>query len=217
MTIKTTVLYTAIDERRSWLRRGLQLEWLTICWMSVEAAVAIFSGLRAHSITLLAFGVDSVIELISAFLLIWRLGLELRGAQHFSEHTEELASKIAGGLLYALALYIVSAAFWSFIHRTGQEFSALGLSVAVVAIPAMYWLSRRKLRVAEKIGSRALRADAVEAIACGWLSFVVVIGLAAQTLLRVWWVDGVTSLAIVYFLIREGREAWSGDDCCNDE
>lgn len=87
--------------------------------------------------------------------------------------------------------------------------------VALVAIPVMYWLSRSKLRVAEKIGSRALRADAVEAITCEWLSLVVVVGLAAQFLFHAWWIDGVTSLAIVMFLIREGREAWEGDDCCD--
>ena len=185
--------------------------------MSVEAAVAMFSGLRAHSITLVAFGVDSVIELISAFLLVWRLGLELHGALNFSERTETLASKLAGGLLYTLALYIILSAFGSLLHRTGQAFSASGLFIAIVAIPAMYLLSRSKLRVAARIGSRALRADAVEAIACGWLSFVVVIGLVAQILLRMWWVDGVTSLAIVYFLIREGHEAWSGGDCCKDD
>ena len=79
----------------------------------------------------------------------------------------------------------------------------------------MYVLSRQKLALAEQLGSRALRADAIESITCGWLSFVVVIGLLAQLALGAWWVDSVASLAIVYFLIKEGREAWTGDGCCD--
>ena len=77
----------------------------------------------------------------------------------------------------------------------------------------MRYLARRKLGIAETIGSRALRADAMEAVACGWLSFVVVATLAAQWLFGAWWIDSVGSLAIVYFLVREGREALSGDEC----
>jgi divalent metal cation (Fe/Co/Zn/Cd) transporter len=80
----------------------------------------------------------------------------------------------------------------------------------------MYFLARRKLAIAEQIGSRALRADAIESIACGWLSFVVVLGLATQLALGAWWVDSVAALAIVYFLIKEGREAWGGDECSCD-
>lgn len=85
--------------------------------------------------------------------------------------------------------------------------------MALVAIPAMSYLAHRKIAIAEKIGSRALRADAMEAMTCGWLSFVVVVSLAAQWLFGAWWIDGVGSLAIVYFLVNEGREAWSGHEC----
>jgi divalent metal cation (Fe/Co/Zn/Cd) transporter len=208
-----TAFEVAPEQRQRWILRGLQLEWLTIAWMLVEAAVALISAMRAHSITLLAFGVDSVIELCSAFVLLWRLNLELRLEEKFSEGAEILASKVAGALLYALAAYVVVSALWSLLQRSGQEFSLSGFVVALVAIPTMYWLSRAKLRVAEKLGSPALRADAIEAVACGWLSFVVVIGLVAQLLLRAWWLDAITSVAIVYFLVREGREAWKGDEC----
>jgi divalent metal cation (Fe/Co/Zn/Cd) transporter len=79
----------------------------------------------------------------------------------------------------------------------------------------MRYLARRKIDIAEKIGSRALRADAIEAVTCGWLSFVVVVTLAAQWLVGAWWIDAVGSLAIVWFLVKEGREAWRGE-CCAD-
>ena len=91
-----------------------------------------------------------------------------------------------------------------------------GLVLAAAAIPIMYFLAKRKISLAGKIGSRALRADAVEAITCGWLSVVTVIGLTAQYLIGAWWIDAVTSLGIVWFIIKEGREAWKGEACCDD-
>jgi divalent metal cation (Fe/Co/Zn/Cd) transporter len=183
--------------------------------MVIEAAVAIGAGIAAGSITLLAFGIDSIIELVSAGVLIWRLTVELRHGQAFSENTEHLASRIGGILLFVLAAYLIASATWSLWTGHGEEFSATGLAVALVAIPIMYVLAKRKLAIAEKLGSRALRADAVESITCGWLSFVVVIGLTAQLLIGAWWIDAVTSLGIVWFLIKEGREAWQGE-CCAD-
>jgi divalent metal cation (Fe/Co/Zn/Cd) transporter len=85
----------------------------------------------------------------------------------------------------------------------------------VIAVPTMYFLSRRKLQVADALGSRALRADAVESITCGWLAFVVVAALLVQFITGAWWVDPLASLGIVWFVVREGREAWEGEDCCD--
>jgi divalent metal cation (Fe/Co/Zn/Cd) transporter len=116
-------------------------------------------------------------------------------------------------LLFLLAAYVTVSAMWRLWNGTGEEYSWPGFIVALVAIPAMRYLARRKLDIAEKIGSRALRADAVEAITCGWLSFVVVASLAAQWLTGAWWIDSIGALAIVWFLIKEGREAWSEEDC----
>ena len=201
--------------RATLIRKAFRLEGFTIAWMTVEAAVAIGAGIAAHSLLLLAFGIDSVIELASACVLIWRLSVELRHGQAFSEMAERRASRMAGGLLFALALYVVVAAAVGFGRQRGAEFSTPGMILAVAAIPIMYFLARRKVAIAEQLGSRALRADAVESITCGWLSFVVVLGLAAQLVLGAWWVDPLASLALVYFLIKEGREAWKGDECCD--
>jgi len=201
--------------REALIRDAFLLEWLTIAWMIVEAAVAIGAGIAAHSLLLLAFGIDSVIELASACVLIWRLSVELRHGRTLSEAAEHKAGRIAGALLFALATYVIAGAAYSLTRHQGAEFSIPGIALCIAAIPVMYFLARRKLSVAEQIGSRALRADAVESIACGWLSLIVVIGLAAQLALRAWWVDPLASLAIVYFLIKEGREAWKGDECCH--
>jgi divalent metal cation (Fe/Co/Zn/Cd) transporter len=204
----------AAADRRALIRQAFQLEWLTIGWMTVEAIVAFVAGLTAGSLVLTAFGLDSLIELASASVLIWRLTAELRRGERFSEETERMAGRIAGGLLLALAIYVTVAAAWSFWARTGEAFSWPGFIVALAAIPSMRYLARRKIDVAEKLGSRALRADAMEAVTCGWLSFVVVISLAAQWAVGAWWIDGVASLAIVWLLFKEGREAWAGRECC---
>jgi len=201
-------------DRLPLIRAAFRLEWLTIGWMMIEAAVAIAAGVAAGSLVLTAFGLDSLIELASAAVLMWRLTVELRRGERFSEAAERIASRIGGGLLFLLALYVTVAAVWQLWKGTGETFSWPGFIVALAAIPAMRYLAARKIAIAERIGSRALRADAMEAVTCGWLSFVVVVSLAAQWLFGAWWIDGVGSLAIVWFLVKEGREAWSGDDCC---
>jgi divalent metal cation (Fe/Co/Zn/Cd) transporter len=206
----------AVGDRAALVREAFRLEYLTIGWMVIEAGVAIGSGIAARSVTLLAFGIDSVIELASAGVLIWRLTAELQHGQSFAETAEHMASRIGSALLFALAAYVISAAGWSLWTRQGQDFSWPGLFVSLAAIPLMWLLSRRKLRVAEALGSRALRADAIESITCGWLSFVVVIGLLAQLLFGTWWIDAVSSLAIVWLLVKEGREAWRGAACDPD-
>jgi divalent metal cation (Fe/Co/Zn/Cd) transporter len=202
-------------DRLALIREAFRLEWFTIGWMAIEAAVAIGAGFAAGSLVVLAFGLDSLIELMSAGVLMWRLSVELRHGQRFSERAEHIASRIGGGLLLTLAIYVTIAALWRLWTGTGEVFSWPGFIVALIAIPAMRYLAHRKIAIAEKIGSRALRADAMEAVTCGWLSFVVVFSLAAQWLTAASWVDSVGSLAIVWFLIKESREAWQGE-CCSD-
>jgi len=202
-------------DRLPLIREAFRLEWLTIGWMTVEAVVAIAAGLTAGSLVLVAFGLDSVIELASAGVLMWRLSIELRHGQLFSERAERTASRIGGALLFLLAVYVSAAAAWQLWSGSGEQFSWPGFIVALAAIPAMRFLARRKIAIAEKIGSRALRADAMEAVTCGWLSFVVVVSLAAQWLVGAWWIDGVGSLAMVWFLLKEGREAWAGNSCAS--
>jgi divalent metal cation (Fe/Co/Zn/Cd) transporter len=201
-------------DRTALIREAFRLEYITLAWMTLEAAVAIGSGVAAGSLTLMAFGIDSLIELASAAVLVWRLNVELRHGQAFAETAERTASRIAGALLFALAAYVVATAGWKLWMRQGAEFSLPGLIITALAIPVMYFLARYKLQVAGALGSRAMRADAVESITCGWLAVVVVAALLAQLLTGAWWVDTLALLGVVWFLVREGREAWEGEDCC---
>src|ERR1700730_10536334 len=181
------------DGRAALIRQAFGLEYITLAWMVVEAAVAIGSGVAADSLTLTAFGIDSLIELASATVLVWRLNVELRHGHAFAEKAERTASRIGGALLFALAAYVVASAGWKLWVQQGAEFSFPGIVISVLAIPTMYFLSRSKLEVANALDSRALRADAVEGITCGWLAFVVVASLLAQLLVGTWWMDALAS------------------------
>ena len=202
--------------RSDLVRWAFRLEWLTAAWMAIEAVVAIGSGISANSLSLIAFGADSVIELASAGVLLWRLNVEIRHGEEFSETVEHQASRIGGALLFALAAYVIASAAYGLWWDEGQEFSAPGFVLTALAIPIMWPLAKEKMRVAGQIGSQALRADAVESITCGYLSGVVVVGLLVQLLMSGWWwIDSFASLAIVVLLVKEGREAWHGGERCS--
>jgi divalent metal cation (Fe/Co/Zn/Cd) transporter len=205
---------SAVD-RGPLIREAFHLEWLTIGWMIIEAIVATAAGVASGSLVLLAFGLDSVVELISASVLMWRLLVELRSGHVLSENAERIAGRIGGALLFVLAAYVVVMAGWNLWTQHHGEFSLPGLIVTLLAIPIMQYLARRKIELANQLGSRALRADAMESVTCGWLSVVAVVSLGAQAASGVWWIDSVGSLAIVWLLVKEGREAWRGE-CCAD-
>ena len=200
-------------ERAPLIEAAFRLEWLTFAWMVIEAAGAFYSGVAAHSLSLVAFGADSLIELTSAGVLLWRLNVELRRGEEFAETIERRASRIGGLLLFALAAYVVASAVYGLWNKEGQEFSPLGLALTACALPIMWFLVKGKLHLATQIGSRALRADAVESITCGYLFGAVMLGLLIQFLMPGWWwVDSAMSLLIVLFLVREGREAWEAKE-----
>jgi divalent metal cation (Fe/Co/Zn/Cd) transporter len=197
---------------------ALRLEALTIAWMIVEAAAAIGAGVVARSVLLLAFGVDSIIELLSAGVLYWRLRMEARAVgadEEAMEALERRTSRIAGWLLGALTLYVLLQAGYGLLHHHAAERSWWGIGVAVIAAFGMPPLARAKVRVAEEIGSRALRADAMETFTCGYLSWVLLLGLVANALLHWWWLDSAAALVLVPFLIKEARDAMTGE-CCHD-
>ena len=199
-------------DRPALLRRAIALEWFTVAWMVIETAVGVWAGVAVNSLSIIAFGIDSLIELASAAVLLWRLIAELHQHPALAEVAEQTARRIAGVLLFALAAYIVVGAGWRLWNRTGQNFSLAGLVVAAIAVPLMYVLSHAKLTLADALGSGALHADAAQSIACGYLSFAVCVGLLAQLALGTWWVDVATAVAILYFVIQEGREALAGED-----
>ena len=204
--------------REQLVRRGRQLEWFTLSWNLVEGVVAIAAALSAGSVVVLGFGVDSFVECASSVVLLWRLYAERK--EHDRERIERLderAHKLVGASLFALAAYIAFDGGKSLWLQERPESSVPGLIIAAISVPVMLQLARAKRRVAAAIESRALQADSFQTTACVWLSIITLVGAGANAALGWWWADPVAALAMTYFLVSEGREAWRGEDCCEAE
>ena len=188
--------------------------------MVIEGVSALWLGAASHSLLLEGFGLDSVIELFSAGVLLWRLQVEAGGKASAEriESVERRAARWVGYTLYGLAGFVlVSSAYGLFLaHRaTDTHESVWGIGIGLIAKIGMPILAGWKLKVAARLGSKALRADAMEAITCGYLSVVLMIGLAVTRLLPgLWWLDSVAALALVPLLLKEGREAVTGECSC---
>src|SRR6184192_1515561 len=208
-----------VRQRSDDVRYALLLTHITLGWMTIEGAASLLLGWVSKSLLLEAFGIDSIIELFSAAVLLWRLRVEATGTAT-SEHVnlvEHRAARLVGYSLYALVAYIVlNSGYGLFVAKriTDTHESVWGILIGAAAKVGMPILAAYKLKVAVRLNSRALRADAVESITCGYLSIVLMIGLAATRLLSWWWLDSVAALALIPFLIREARAAITGESCC---
>ena len=206
------------------VRTALRLTYITLVWMTIEGTASIILGFLSKSLLLEAFGIDSAIELFSALVLLWRLRVEADGkadAAHI-ERVERRASQLAGYALYVLALYVLASSVLGLVahHVTDTHQSAWGILIGVVAAVGMPLLAKYKLQVAaaDRLNSQALRADAMEAFTCGYLSIVLIVGLAATRLFGWWWLDSVAALILIPLLIKEAREAIKGEcGCCRCE
>ena len=192
--------------------------------MTLEGGAALWLGRASRSLLLESFGLDSVVELGSAGVLLWRLRVEAGGRADAArvDRAERRAAQVAGYLLYGLAAWVVwnSAQTLFVIHReTNTHESVWGIAIGLVAKIGMPILAGYKLKVAARLGSKALRADAMEAVTCGYLSIILMVGLAVtRTFPGLWWLDSVAALVLVPFLIKEGREAVTGEcGCCAEE
>jgi divalent metal cation (Fe/Co/Zn/Cd) transporter len=207
-------------QRSQDLQFALLLTYITLGWMTIEGAASLLLGWASKSLLLEAFGIDSVVELFSAGVLLWRLRIEASGSatlQHV-DLVEHRAARLVGYSLYALVAYVVlNSGYGLFIAQriTDTHESAWGILIGLVAKIGMPILAAYKLKVAARLNSRALRADAVESITCGYLSIVLMVGLAATRILGWWWLDSVAALALIPFIMNEAREAIRGDDCCS--
>ena len=195
-----------MTHRHAPLRRGVQLEATTVGYNMLEGVVAIWAGLAASSVALTGFGVDSVIEVTSGAILWWRLRAEL-GSPPLRAVVERRATRLAGALLLLLALYVVVESVRRMVTGEHPHESPIGIALTMLSLVVMPLLARAKLRTAEALDSRALRADAHEAIVCAWLAFATLVGLLLNAALGWWWADPAAALAMVPLIMREGLEA----------
>ena len=201
--------------RAGYRELALRLEYLSVGWTLIEAAVGIIAALAASSVALLGFGIDSVIETLSAGVLIWRLRAERYTRERAAlEQLDRRAHRLVAFLLIALSLYIVADAAWTLWHGEHPHPSTVGLVLTGMTMVVMYWLARAKRRAAAALESRALRADSFQAVACLWLSVFALVGVGLNMQFGWWWADPVAALCMPPILIQEARQAWRGEDCC---
>ena len=196
------------SERQEAVKVGVRLEVVTVVWMAFEAVLAIGAGVVARSVLLTAFGIDSVIELISGGVLLWRLSSEARGASsERMESVERRATRISAVLLVLLCAYVVFVGFAGLVARLQPEASVLGVGVAAAAVLVMPLLAWRKRRANLVISSPALRADIAETITCAYLAAATLVGAGLNLIAGWWWAEYVAALVLLVFIAMEAKEA----------
>lgn len=193
---------------------GLRLEHLTVGWNIVEGLVSVAAALAAGSVALLGFGIDSFVETTSGLVLIWRLRADRHARDPEEiERLDQRAHKLVALSLFLLAAYIAFDAAKALITAERPQPSAVGIAITSLSMTVMWWLARAKRRTARSLGSRALEADSFQTTACFWMSLITLAGIGLNAALGWWWADPVAALGMTFFLVKEGREAWRGEDC----
>jgi divalent metal cation (Fe/Co/Zn/Cd) transporter len=184
----------------------LWLQGVTLAWMLVEFGVSVYAAVTAHSPAMLAFGSDSLVELLSASVVVlqWIPGISI---------SERRAGRVAGALLFMLTFVVAAIAVASFALRLRPETSRAGMGITVAALIAMPVLASLKRREARRSRNAALAADAVQSATCAYLAFITLAGLAANAAFHIAWFDSMAALVAIPILIKEGRMAWQGHAC----
>lgn len=188
-------------EREADRSRARTLVRLTIVWNAIEAVVALTAGVAAGSIALIGFGLDAGVEFAAAGVALWYLA----GADR---ERERLAQRMIAASFLALAVYVAADSVRHLATGTHPDSSVPGLIIAAASLVVMPLLAISKRRLAVSLGSATLAAEAAETALCGWLSLVLLVGLAARTVAGWWWADPVAGLVIAALAVREGLEAW---------
>jgi divalent metal cation (Fe/Co/Zn/Cd) transporter len=196
----------------SWLRlarRAKLLATLTLIWLGIEGTVGVVAGVLAGSVALIAFGLDSAIEGLASVIVIWRF----TGTRTISADAERRAQKWVAVSFFLLAPYVAVEAIETLIEGAAAETSWLGILLTAGTLVLCPWLGRAKQRIGEKLGSRATYGEGTQNMLCAILAGAVLIGLAANTLFGLWWLDPAIALVIAGACVREGQKAWRGEEC----
>lgn len=191
------------------LRTAKLLLFFTIAYNIVEGIIAISAGIAAGSIALIAFGADSYLEVAAASVVLWRLSVIHSDR---SELAEEFVERFIGWTFLALAAAVIVQAVISLAGSDGANESPVGIVLAIASITVMPAVALWKLRAAADNNIPSLAAEAKETLACSYLSATLLIGLIANALLALWWLDPITALLLVPWLVREGLEGIRDED-----
>ncbi len=205
----------ATTERQRVVRRGQWLTAVTLLYNSLEAVLAIGAGVLAGSVALVGFGVDSVIELTAGVAALWRLRADVDPLTR--ARTERQTVRLIGLCFLALAMYVAYDSAHALIGRRAPRTSVIGTVIAAASLVVMPLLARAKRRVAFRLASPAIAAEAKQTQICAYLSAILLVGLACNATVGWWWADPTAGLAMVPLIAREGVDALRGRTvCCRD-
>ena len=207
------MIHSLVIDRASAVRRGKRLEYATVAYNSVEGLIGIGAGVVAGSIALVGFGFDSIIEVTSGAVLLWRLRADVDPARR--EHVEAVSVRIVGICFFVLALYIAYDSIRMLLLRESPERSLPGIVLAIASLVVMPILARAKRRVARMIASNALAADARQTELCMYLSAILLGGLVLNATFGWWWADPAAGLLMIPIVLREGLNGLKGRSCCD--
>jgi len=194
--------------RRRVLQRRIRIiVAITIAYNVVEAAIALAAGTVASSAALIGFGLDSIVEVLSAAAIAWQF------AAPDPEKRERVALRVIAVSFFALAAYVSVEATLSLIGVREAEHSPVGIALAAVSLAVMPFLSWFERRTGRELGSASAIADSKQTLICSYLSAALLVGLLLNSLLGWAWADSLAALVIAGFAVREGLEAWRGDAC----
>jgi divalent metal cation (Fe/Co/Zn/Cd) transporter len=196
--------------RRVLQRRARHLAWLGIAWHVIEFAIALAAGLAAGSIALIAFGADSLIEALAGFVVLWLF----TGSRVESESAERRAQQLIAVSFYVLATYVTVESVRTLLDGSHPQTSWVGIALAAFTAVTMPLLAVAKRRVGHRLNSSATVKEASQTQLCAYLSVALLIGLLANAIAGWWWADPFAALFIAAVAVREGREAWRGEGCC---
>lgn len=206
-------LQSAPVERSEWLRlarRAKLLSWASLAYMTLEGGVAIGAGIIAASPALIGFGIDSAIEGFASLIIIWRF----TGARLLSEAAERRAQVLVAIQFFLLAPYVGYESLDALIGGERPDASWVGIALAITSLLLMPYLGRAKRRIGERMGSVALQGEGQQNLLCAYLAAALLVGLAGNALLGVWWLDPAAGLLIAAVALKEGVETWRGEGCC---
>jgi divalent metal cation (Fe/Co/Zn/Cd) transporter len=197
--------------RSQLVQRGRNLEYFTIAYNSAEGLISLVAGFFAGSVSLVGFGLDSLIEVTSGAALLWRLHHDLNESRR--EAVERITLRIVGWCFVGLAVYIAVDSDWTLVQRERPARSIAGIVVAAISVVVMPLLARAKRRVANAIGSAAMKADSRQTDFCTYLSAILLGGLLLNAVLGWWWADPVVGLVMVPIIAKEGVDSIRGKGC----
>jgi len=205
------MLATALTHRELSARQGKRLEYFTIGWNTLEGLVAVFTGALAGSISLVGFGIDSFIEVISGATLLWRMSVDDNEAQR--EKNERTSLRIVGVCFVTLSIYIAYESTADLLTRRAPEHSIPGIVLAIVSLLVIPLLSRAKQRVGTSLASAAMHADARQTEFCTYLSAILLGGLVLNAAFGLWFADPLAALLMAPIILREGAQGLYAKGC----